>query len=59
MNLKINEFLAPEYPIEKLILYNVLYFSLKNKPAAVDVFPEFSVDLSEINSLFCATSNVK
>ncbi len=59
MTFKINEFLFLEYSTDQLILYNVLYFFLTNKLACVDVFPEFSVDLSEINSLFCAIPNVK
>ena len=59
MTLKINEFLAPEYLTDQLILYTVLDFFLTNKPSAVDVFPKFSVDFSEINSLFCVIPNVK
>lgn len=59
MTFQINEFLIPEYPTYLLSFYNVLYFSLTNKTAAVAVFPEFYVDLFEINSLFCAIPNVK
>ena len=59
MTLKINEFLILEYPTDLLSIYKVLSFSLTNKTAIVDVFPEFYVDLFERNSLFYAIPNVK
>lgn len=58
-NLKINEFLTPEYLIDQLISYNVLYFSLTNNLVAVDVFPEFSVGPFVIKNLFYVIPNVK
>lgn len=59
MTLEINEFVNPEYPTDLLIFYNVFHFSLTNKTVVVAVFPEFYVNLFEINSLFGAIQNVK
>lgn len=59
MTLQINEFATPEYPTDLLIFYNVLHFSLTNKTVVVAVFPEFYVNLFEINSLFGSIPNVK
>ena len=53
-NDEINEFVALEYSTDQLIYYNVLDFSLTNKSATVDVFPEFFVDPFPIKNLFCA-----
>jgi NADH:ubiquinone oxidoreductase subunit H len=36
----------------------VLYFSLPNKPANVDVFPKVFVDLFPMKNLFCVILNV-
>jgi hypothetical protein len=58
-NDEINEFVALEYSTDQLIYYNVLDFSLTNKPATVDVFPEFFVDPFPIKNLFCAILNGK
>ena len=52
MTLEINEFLTPEYPTDLLIFDNVFYLSLPNKTVVVAGFPEFYVNLFEINSLF-------
>ena len=59
MTLQINEFVTPESPTDFLIFYNVFHFSLTNKTGVVAVFPEFYVNLFEINSLFGAIPNVK
>ena len=59
MTLQINEFWTPEYLTDLLIFYNVFYFSLTNKTAVVSVFPEFYVNLFQINSLLGAIQNVK
>lgn len=59
MTPQINEFVTPEYPTVLLIFYNVFHFSLTNNTVVVAVFPEFYVNLFEINNPFGAIPNVK